>query len=196
MKSELDDLFRGSRYKMIDTPVMLKRNSTVLTDVDACVLDVTSGELAVFQLKWQDFGTHDIARQRSQGKNFVTDIDVWAQKIESWIAEFGPDELLKAFQFKQQSTSIHLFAIGRFAARFKTFGLVHSVPELAVCTWPQLKRLRYEIGPVSNVIGKLHSAIRDERDGALKLQAVTHEVTACGERIVLENNWLLYGEGN
>ena len=38
----------------------------MITDIDAAVFDVTTGELGLFQLKWQDFSSSDVAKQRSK----------------------------------------------------------------------------------------------------------------------------------
>ena len=195
MKSELDNLFRGLRYEVISRPVMLKRNGNQLTDIDAAVLDVTSGCLALFQLKWQDFGNFDVKRQRSQAKNFVSSIERWADAIHDWLTQQTLDDLGKALQLKGKVLSVRLFAIGKFAARFKSHGFTVTSIGLAACSWPQFVRLRWETGSVPEVLAKIHEQILDEVDGQVEVQAITHEVHVCGRKIILENTWNNYDDG-
>jgi hypothetical protein len=196
MKSELDNLFRGLRYEVIVRPVMLKRKGNQLTDIDAAVLDLTSGCLALFQLKWQDFGNFDVKRQRSQAKNFVTSIEQWADAIHMWLMEQTLDDLAKALQLKGKILSLRLFAIGKFAARFKSHGFAVTSMGLAACSWPQFVRLRWEIGSVPEVLGKLHEQILAEVEGQVEVQAIPHEVHVCGQKIILENTWNNYDNGD
>jgi hypothetical protein len=57
---------------------------------------VTSGCLAVFQLKWQDFANTDVRRQRSQARNFIADVDEWAKRLKQWVQDHDVQELAKS----------------------------------------------------------------------------------------------------
>jgi hypothetical protein len=122
MISDLCHLFLGNRYSIVERPTRLKRSGHTVTDIDTAVLDRTSGELALFQLKWQDFSTSEIKKQRSKAKNFVDEVDGWAQTVDAWIGEFGVEALCKSLRLKiggfGQVSAIRLFAIGRLASRF------------------------------------------------------------------------------
>jgi hypothetical protein len=59
MISDLCHLFMGARYVRIDRPTLLRRDDMDVTDIDAAVFDLTTGDLALFQLKWQTFDTDD-----------------------------------------------------------------------------------------------------------------------------------------
>jgi len=127
MISDLVAMFRGNKYKVIDKPIDLKSNERFITDIDTAIWDSVANELALFQLKWQDFDTHNIRGQRSRAKNFVTQVDDWVEKIESWIRTYGIDKLLKRMQIQADSgVTIYLFAIGRNASRFRSYGGVRA----------------------------------------------------------------------
>lgn len=189
MHSELNRLFMGTRYQLIDRPVMLKRNGKVLTDIDAAVFDVTTGTLAVFQLKWQDFGTSDVKKQKSKARNFVDQIDGWVDKANSWIEDQGLEALGGALQLKGQVKMAKIFAIGRFSARFRSYGYAPSSPSVAVSTWLQFVRLRYQIGPVEDVIGRLHESIMRETFATIEVTKIPYEIEVAGTRIVFDNFW-------
>jgi hypothetical protein len=189
MHSELNHLFLGTRYQLIDRPVMLKRIGIVLTDIDAAVFDVTTGTLGVFQLKWQNFGTSDVKKQKSKARNFVDQIDNWVAKVNSWIEDQGLEALGRALQLKGQVKVAKIFAIGRFSARFRSYGYAPSSPSIAVSTWLQFVRLRYEIGPVEDVIGRLHESIMRETFATIEVKPIPYETEVAGTRIVFDNFW-------
>jgi hypothetical protein len=194
MKNELDALFFGNRYRITPKPITVKHNGTVVTDVDAAVLDLTSGELALFQLKWQDFVNTEVKRQRSQASNFIYAVDEWAKRIKEWIADHGLKELAQSLQLPSQIASFRLFAIGRQAAHFASLGFVSSHPDIAFSTWPQFVRLRFQLGPVERVFDKLHTALLKERCSSATVMPVPHEITVGSQRILFENNWYSFDE--
>ena len=164
-----------------------------MTDIDAVVFDRIEGVIGIFQLKWQDFNIAEVKQQRSRAKDFVSRVDAWATAISDWIAEFGLEALCRVLQISPVDgipvTNIRLFAIGRSAARFKSYGYQPSRPDVAHCTWAQFLRLRYEIGPVENVITRLHDAIRTESNGIPRLDNVSQEIVAAGQSILFEDFW-------
>jgi hypothetical protein len=193
MKAELDAMFAGNRYRVAPKPVMLRHNGALLTDIDASVFDVTSGCLAVFQLKWQDFANTDVRRQRSQASNFIAAVDEWAKRVKNWVNDHGLPELARSLQLPQDIASLQLFAIGRQAAHFDSLGFVSSHRDLAFSTWPQFVRLRFHIGPVERVFDKLHAALLKERSAPTQMTAIPHEVSVGDRRVLFENNWYAFG---
>jgi len=198
MINELYHLFLGNRYQCSTGATMLKRGGKILTDIDAAILDRTTGELALFQLKWQDWDTNDVRMQRSRAKNFVEDTDKWADRIQGWIREFGTNALAKALQLKLANrieiTAVRLFALGRSASKFRSYGFESKISDLAACTWPQFVRLRQEIGPALNVIRDLHEAAVREQFRTIKLKALPHEIKVGPTLIEFENFWNGYDE--
>lgn len=198
MVSELCHLFSGNRYAVVDRPTRLRRNRNTVTDIDAAVLDRTTGELGLFQLKWQDFSINEIREARSKAKNFVEQVDSWAQKTELWVKDSGAQALCKTLQLKlaahEQITAVRLFAIGRSASRFQSYGYTTTSKNLAVCTWSQFVRLRHEIGPAINVLKSLYERVQIEYTHAAKKKVLSHEIVAADQKILLENFWNLYDD--
>lgn len=193
MISDLDALFLGSRYIVIKTPVRLKRGKNTITDIDAAILDVTSGELALFQLKWQDFGSNDLTRIRSKAKNFVEQVDAWSEKTRSWIDEFGVRELCQRLQIKitvrQEIKTVLLFAIGKTNARFSSYGYTLKDDLISVCNWKQFVRLRYEIGPAELVLSEIHRRCTLEKNAKLDIKPMVYDMNIGDVKLRFENMW-------
>ena len=189
MRDELNSLFLGTNCAMMSRPVELKWRNEKLTDIDAAIFDTSDGCLALFQLKWQDFGPSDIRRQTSRAKNFVEQVDRWTAKIESWIEENGLDGLAQAFQLKNSVRSVRLFAMGKFAARFQSYGFSLSSANIVVCTWPQLVRLRYNLGIENNILQGLHLAVRSDCSHPANIKPIPYEITLGEHQFQFENLW-------
>jgi hypothetical protein len=199
MISDLRHLFLGTRYMVIDTPCRLKNNGRDVTDIDAAILDRLTGTLALFQLKWQDFGSGSVKVQRSRAKNFVERVDAWAIAVDTWLRQHGNERLGEALRIQRQHaraiTGIRLFALGRTAARFRSYGYTQEHEGVAVCTWPRFVRARLEIGPVENVLASLHDTVRlGNVDTATR--PIPHEIVLGGQRIVFEDLWQSYDDGD
>src|SRR5690606_3423498 len=104
----------------------LRKGSKIVTDVDAAVFDRTSGDLALFQLKWQDFLTNDVRALRSRSSNLVREIDEWADKVMEWILKRSVADLGDAMRINSRKhrpiLRIFLFAISRTVARVQGYG--------------------------------------------------------------------------
>lgn len=193
MASDLYSLFQGTRYQCVDGQVLLRRNKAIVTDIDAAILDVTTGELAIFQLKWQDFATSAVQSQVSKARNYNREVDQWARKVDLWARQFGGAALCRNLRFKTppgfQPTAIHLFAIGRTRGRFRSYGFQTESKLVASASCAEFVNLRFEIGPASSVLGALHSAILAPDSGNVHLIAHSHTLTSFGETVVFNNIW-------
>ncbi len=193
MLVNVNGLFQGSRYECINRPVRLRLGGKTLTDIDAAILDRTTGDLALFQLKWQDFKGATTKQTISRAKNFVEQVQVWADKISQWIDNQGIDELLKALRLKKpditDEVNVYLFVIGQMGARFGSYGHKIKRRGLVAATWPQFVRLRYETGPVLNAIRDLHEKIHLESSGKVSLRPMPFTMETCGVRVHFENLW-------
>lgn len=197
MAEELEHLFLGTRYRRAAGPTKLRRDGRTVTDVDWAAFDVTTGELALFQLKWQDYSSSDVKKQRSRARNFVDQVDRWALNVQGWISEFGTAQLLRSLHIqlpRSTDVSILLFAVGRSNARFASYGVMPSSVDVASSTWPQFVRLRHDLGPASKVFSELHRRIAAESTYPVERDPIPHEVVVQGQRIVLEDVWNSFKE--
>lgn len=186
---DLCHLFMGARYRTVDKPTRLTRNGNEVTDIDAAILDVETGTLALFQLKWQDFNTNDVRSQRSKAKNFISQIDKWADAIDSWLSEFGVETLLRLLRIDLTVTRVRLFAIGRSAARFRSYGYSSNNATVVCSSWLQFVRLRIKAANTANVFDTIADEANREELTPLKLNPIPYEISISGRRILFEDMW-------
>lgn len=192
MISDLCHLFLGSRYQRFDRPARLRLNGKDLTDIDAAILDLTTGDLALFQLKWQDFNTNDIRSQRSKAKNFVERVDRWTEAVESWLREFGKPALGGLLRIDGDIAEIKPFAIGRSSARFRSYGYSLKSNSVVPCVWAQFVRLRHEVGTAEHVFRQIADRALNEAASPVQAKPIPHEIVVGGQKIRFEDLWNTY----
>ncbi len=193
MTSDLYALFEGSRYQVVELPTRLKRNRQLVTDIDAAVLDITTGELGLFQLKWQDLASNRLGAIRSKAKNFVERVSLWADQVEDWIEEFGEAELCRSLKLQIPKgavpSRVMMFAVGRSGARFKSYGYALTNDNIAASNWNQFVRLRYEVGPAERVLSEIHSRIFSEQSRKEARKPLPYSFEIDGRTICFEDMW-------
>jgi len=193
MQAELYDLFQGNRYQCVSGQIKLKSGSVTATDIDAAIMDNISGDVALFQLKWQDFDTHDIKSQFSKAKNFSDQTKKWATRISAILTDLPVNEVYRKCRFKPPSVTtgrVFMFALGRIAARFKSYGFAPDNDMITPCSFPQLRRLRQEIGKTPQVFSKLRNAIMAENEITYERKPIPHDLHFADDaHIVLDDLW-------
>ncbi|WP_170381967.1 hypothetical protein [Ruegeria atlantica] len=192
MAEEIHNLFEGNRYRRLQSRARLKRNGKTITDIDAAVLDVMTGEIGLFQLKWQEFNGANNRQQISRSRNFVDQVDTWSSKVQEWIVLEGTERLLKSLQFPVVNTTpnnVYLFAIGQQAARFSSFGFPQRNSNTAPATMNQFVRLRLEMGHVQNTVAELFKRIRSETRSSPILTPIPYNMTSGEYSIHFEDMW-------
>jgi hypothetical protein len=168
VRKNLYAMFSGQRYQKIEGNIKLKEGNFTNTDLDAAIFDNLTGELAIFQIKWQDFYYNDVKKLQSRASNLTKDLDEWAAKTTSWIKSHGHEELARNLRLKTnvnyQISNVYLFAISRTKARMKGYGYAGSAENLATCNWPQFSRNRFEIGPAERVFKTLFHALKEQEE--------------------------------
>lgn len=168
MRSHLYGMFGGSRYKCFPSNLKLRREASILTDIDAIVYDKLTGDVGLFQLKWQDYSTNDVRQLRSKAANLSDELMDWSNKVHSWIKEHGVSALDQSLQLKlkrrERVKSVFLFAISRSVVRTQGYGVKTEASDLAMAVWPQFTRARMEIGPSERVLRDIHSRLLDEHE--------------------------------
>lgn len=199
MRSEIYQIFQGTRYKRVDGNINIRDENKVLTDIDGAIFDKLTGELALFQIKWQDYFTNDIREMRSKASNLTKELDEWAIKVESWIKKKGMIELIKTLRLKLRNekpiSSVYLFGISRFYARTQGFGFATKSQNLAIANWPQFLRVRYEIGPADRVFHKLFETLRQKMNEEIpNPKPLPITISVAGKSICFENIWNGFGD--
>jgi len=173
--------------------VTLRDGPRVVTDVDAVIFDRTCGDLAMFQLKWQDYFTNNIRELRSRAKNLTQELDAWGDRVLTWLEGRSWDEIFSALRLSPKCTGgirfVTLFAISRSMARVGGLGYMPRNEHVALANWAQLLRLRREIGPVDSVFPRLHSAIRSEAEQKALCTPIPVEWKIGDITVRFANNW-------
>jgi hypothetical protein len=82
---------------------------------------------------------------------------------------------------------IYLFGISYSTSRTKGYGYTSKEEDLAIANWPQLIRIRTQIGPAENIFAKIHSAIKAESEIKVSVQALPLEFRLDKYYFVFEN---------
>lgn len=120
-RQELRELFPPPRYEVPNSGVMLRRaNGSDLTDVDAAVLDRSTGELVLIQLKWPDIYGRSLAERNSRRLNLLKAND-WVEAVSNWVAGRSAGEIATAIGMKPAGKRPPvLLVLARQTARFSS----------------------------------------------------------------------------
>lgn len=116
-RKELYAFFGCKRNELINRNVVIKRNGKILTDIDACVIDKVTGDIGLFQLKWQDLPYSSNRSLLSKRRNFEKTVMQWVCDLQKWIAESDEKtiaDILCTSPKKINKKKIKLFVLGRF----------------------------------------------------------------------------------
>lgn len=193
LRSHIYAMFQGTRYSCVAGNIKIRRQGVIVTDIDAAVFDHTTGELALFQIKWQDFATNDVRQLRSKASNLAREMDEWADKVVRWGEQSSREQLSKSLRLKlgpfESIASIHLFGVSKVIARTRGFGFVTRNTELAISSWAQFCRLRTQIGPSPNVISDLHKALKAEMRETTQATPLPFTVKVAGVSVRFDDLW-------
>jgi hypothetical protein len=189
LRSQLYAAFHGSRLATVNGNTKLNENGRTVTDVDAAILDVTCGEMAIFQLKWQDYSTNDVKELRSKAANFVTEVEEWARRVNSWIASRSIADVMSAFRLNVRKHGmpirIFLFAISRHVCRTQGYGYINNNEYLGTATLSQFLRVRYEVGPVPFVFDKIHEQLVDEHPQNMQVKPLPYDLKVSSASVIV-----------
>jgi len=198
MRAHLYRMFSGKRYIRFPGNLKLRREGVVLTDIDAVVYDRLTGDVGLFQLKWQDYSTNDVRQLRSKAANLSAELMDWSGKVQSWIAENGVSALDKSLRLKQKRReavrSILLFAISRSAVRTQGYGVKTDAPDLAMAVWPQFVRARMEIGPSERSLRDIHTRLLEEHRQVPNILPMPASLRVAGATLHIHDLWNRTGQ--
>lgn len=199
MRENLYAMFGGRRYICFPGNLKLRRGSSVLTDIDAAVYDRLTGDVGLFQLKWQDYSTNDVLELRSKAANLSAELTDWSGKVRSWIEENGVSALDKSLRLRlkrrEAVKSTLLFAISKSAVRTQGYGVKTDAPSLAMAVWPQFVRARMEIGPSERSLRDVHSRLREEHGQVPNVHPIPTSIRVAGATIHIHDLWNRIDDG-
>lgn len=143
------------RFVTLPRGVKVREKGRVVTDIDAVIFDKATGELGLFQLKWQDPFGASLTRRASSAKNFVPVAERWVAAVSDWVASRGTEDVAAALGIprrQRRAVQPRLFVLGRLAAHFSEF----QAPDRRAAwgTWPQ----------VMNLVARTHDSADSRRD--------------------------------
>jgi hypothetical protein len=198
MREDLYAMFRGSRYICFPGNLKLRRGNAVLTDIDAAIYDRRTGDLGIFQLKWQNYSTNDVRQLRSKAANLSAELTDWSGKIVSWIEENGISALDKSLRLKQKRReavrNVLLFAISRSLVRTHGYGVRTDAPSLAMAVWPQFVRARMEVGPSERPLRNIHAQLLLEYGQVPDVHPTPTSIRVTGATLHLHDFWNRRGD--
>ncbi|MBL0357698.1 MAG: hypothetical protein IPP72_12815 [Chitinophagaceae bacterium] len=190
----LNAMFAGTRYQKAEYNIKISKNGNWITDVDAFIYDNLTGELALIQIKWQNYFTNDVKKLRSKAKNFVTEINIWAEKMLNWIDCTDVSQIIKNFQLKNSGgkvtkSKIYLFGLAKSSARMQGYGYKLNNEKIAIGTWAQFARNRTEVGPAPLVISKLFQNLKEEENAKIQSKPIPIKISFAGITLDFKDIW-------
>ena len=193
MREQLYGMFGGKRYIRFPGNLKLRRGGAILTDIDAIIYDRITGDVGLFQLKWQDYSTNDVRQLRSKAANLSAELVDWSGKVKLWIEENGISALDKSLRLKQKRREavigVLLFAISRSSVRTQGYGIKTEAPDLAMAVWPQFVRVRMEIGPSERSLRDVHARLLEEHGWVPNIQPMPATFRIAGATLHIHDFW-------
>lgn len=193
MREQLHGMFAGKRYIRFPGNLKLRRGGAVLTDIDAIIYDRLTGDVGLFQLKWQDYSTNDVRQLRSKAANLSAELVDWSERVKSWVEENGMSALDKSLRLKQKRREtvrgVLLFAISKSAVRTQGYGIKTEAPHLAMAVWPQFVRARMEVGPSAWSIRDIHARLLEEHGQVPNVYTLPASLRVGGATLHVHDLW-------
>ena len=199
LRQHLYGMFGGNRYICFPGNLKLRRAGAVLTDIDAIIYDRLTGDVGIFQLKWQDYSTNDVRQLRSKAANLSAELVDWSGKVKSWIEENGMSALDKSLRLKQKRREavrgVLLFAISKSSIRTQGYGIKTEAPDLAMAVWPQFVRARMEIGPTGRSMRDVHARLLEEHARVPNVHPLPASLRVAGATLHIHDLWNQSSDG-
>lgn len=138
-KEHLYLLFDNDRFLCVPHTILLESNGKIITDIDAAVIDRVTGEIALFQLKWQDPTSYSSFALKSKKNNFNEQTQKWIDTVDGWVKNSNEAELSSKMGIRKkyiQKDKILLFVLGRHHGNYS--GLSKPTSKCAWVQWYQL----------------------------------------------------------
>ena len=140
-RTQLYTVFDDPRFSCVQHPVIIKEKNKTLTDIDAVVIDKKTGEIALFQLKWQDPADYSPFTLKSKRSNYYSAAEKWLEIIEKWLSNSADEDIASKLGVKGKyfdKKKISIFVLGRRRGNYSGNG-----PYPYECAWSQWYQIMY-----------------------------------------------------
>ncbi|MEL7568799.1 hypothetical protein DesLBE_2701 [Desulfitobacterium sp. LBE] len=147
-RKDLYSLFEDGTSIKIDREIVISENGKMITDIDACIIDKITGEIAFIQLKWQDLVYNNNKILLSKKRNYEKKTKEWILAIKDWLnyaSEKRIADYLGVSAKMIDKSKIKLFVIGRFNGNFSG----NDIPDNNV-VWGQWYQVLLFMGQLRN----------------------------------------------
>ncbi len=137
-RNDLAQVFPQPRFIIPEHGFKLRRtDGSVITDIDALILDSETGDLALVQLKWHDVFGFSLNERESRRRNIAKAND-WVERVSGWAGNRSSQEIVSALGINRQASQRPplLYVLARYGARF-TGDHVHD-DRAAWVGWPEV----------------------------------------------------------
>ena len=172
-----EGMFRRQLYDMltefqcIDRQIVITKNGQRLTDIDATIIDRETGEIGLFQLKWQDHTSLSPKSLMSKSRNYTNEVIGWIEKITDWIENSSEAEIASLFGVKARfidKSKIYLFALGREHGNYS--GTAPNTPNCAWVQWYHFLNYILRVGRKKCRLSDMHKDLKDESPHAISIK--------------------------
>jgi hypothetical protein len=141
-RKDIYKLFDNELFIKIDRNLPIQYNGKILTDIDACIIEKATNQIAFFQLKWQEQYGNNIGRRQSRMENFIAETNKWINDIIGWLNNIDNRKLASMLGLKEKQVNISkvkLFVIGKHSVYFSGNDKLDDRADWAL--WLQIERL-------------------------------------------------------
>ncbi|MEK3865190.1 hypothetical protein MHH60_17080 [Paenibacillus sp. FSL H7-0716] len=176
-RKELYAWFNEKRFMTFDRSIDIYENGRIITDIDGCIFDKKTNDIAFIQLKWQD-SIYDSTRSfTSKKKNYIEKSTKWVKDIEEWVNKASEKQIADFLHLSPQliqKDKIKFFVIGRHNGNYS--GDEKPPSNAAWCQWYNLLEIfRTQVNEEIN-ISKLFDLIQKESPYDQKYEFETLEI--------------------
>jgi len=136
---DLQKLFPPPRYLVPENGFVLRRgDGSHITDVDATIIDLRDGTVALVQLKWSDIFGRSTRERESRRLNLLKATE-WIERVSGWLDGRSSSQVCRALgiQGVGGSQPPMLMVLSRYMAHYTRTELD---PRAVWLSWPQLVR--------------------------------------------------------
>lgn len=190
-RSQLYELFKDGNFRCVKHPIIVKQNGKVVTDIDAAVVDMSSGEIGLFQLKWQDPTEYSPFALSSKRSNYNEQTESWINSVTAWLNENSEAQIANLLGLKSKflnKENVKLFVLGRRHGNYS--GSSRPKNNCVWCQWYQLLQISAHLQSSQNLtIGDLYNLLEKTTPFSRNILETTNKFVVGKYRIHFGGTW-------